>query len=261
MNKTSPKIQTFDPNEHGRDFVVGDIHGCYFELEKKLKENNFNKEVDRLFSVGDLMDRGPYGEKCFSLLQEPWFNAVMGNHELLWYYAHMRYSASDRYIFLQNGGEMIHEEDKVRQFSSLIESLPLMIEITLPSGKKVGIIHAEIHPRISSWSVAREQLLKDNNVMINAAFDEHPTGHLLWGRSRIKTFRNHDEDENYYNEIEDIDEIFCGHTIMVDPIKIKNVNYIDCGAFIPHWLSERQIEKRKKAGKLKEARLIMQELK
>lgn len=133
MNKTSPKIQTFDPNEHGRDFVVGDIHGCYFELEKKLKENNFN--------------------------------------------------------------------------------------------------------------------------------DEHPTGHLLWGRSRIKTFRNHDEDENYYNEIEDIDEIFCGHTIMVDPIKIKNVNYIDCGAFIPHWLSERQIEKRKKAGKLKEARLIMQELK
>lgn len=259
--KKDTLIKVFDPNEHGRDFVVSDIHGCYNELQYELRKVGFNKEIDRLFSVGDLMDRGPYGEKCFLLLEEPWFHAVMGNHELLWYYAHMRYGATDRYVFLQNGGEMIEDEYRVNQFSTLIESLPLMIEVNLRSGKKIGIVHAEIHPRISSWETAKQMLLDDTNVVVNAAFDEHPTGHLLWGRSRIKTFWNHGEDENYYNEVEDIDEIFCGHTIMVEATKIKNVNYIDCGAFLPYWLSERQMEKRRKAGRLVEAKMTLRQLK
>lgn len=254
-------IKSFSPNEHGRDFVVADIHGCYDELRKELFKVGFDNSRDRLFSVGDLMDRGPKGDKCFDLLEQPWFHAVMGNHELLWYYAHMRYTASDRYIFLQNGGEMIQEEETVKRYANRIESLPFMIEVQLKSGKNIGIIHAEIHPRIASWGVAKKMLMEDNNPMLNASFDNHPTGHLLWGRSRIKTFWNNGEDENYYNEITGIDEIFCGHTIMVEPTKIKNVNYIDCGAFIPYWLSEGQIEKRKKAGKLVEARLTLRELK
>jgi len=49
----------YDRNNEGRDFVIGDLHGCYDELKDKLLDVNFNEEVDRVFSVGDLVDRGP----------------------------------------------------------------------------------------------------------------------------------------------------------------------------------------------------------
>ena len=52
-------LQHFARNTHGRDFVVGDIHGCFDLLQQALDEAAFNPDRDRLFSVGDLIDRGP----------------------------------------------------------------------------------------------------------------------------------------------------------------------------------------------------------
>lgn len=43
----------------GRDFVVGDIHGEFSKLSKLLSLVGFDEHSDRLFSVGDLVDRGP----------------------------------------------------------------------------------------------------------------------------------------------------------------------------------------------------------
>jgi len=52
------KIQYLFINKKGRDFVCGDIHGCFDQLEEKLSQVNFDKSTDRLFCVGDLIDRG-----------------------------------------------------------------------------------------------------------------------------------------------------------------------------------------------------------
>jgi serine/threonine protein phosphatase 1 len=57
-------IKKFELNEKGRDFVVGDIHGCFDLLSNNLKEIGFDESVDRLFSVGDLVDRGKQSEDC-----------------------------------------------------------------------------------------------------------------------------------------------------------------------------------------------------
>jgi hypothetical protein len=47
-----------------RTIVVGDIHGCYDELEDLLAEVEFGKS-DRLVSVGDLITKGPKNRKCW----------------------------------------------------------------------------------------------------------------------------------------------------------------------------------------------------
>ena len=52
-------IQHFTINKIGKDYVVGDIHGMFKALYKNLESMNFNFKTDRLFSVGDLCDRGP----------------------------------------------------------------------------------------------------------------------------------------------------------------------------------------------------------
>jgi serine/threonine protein phosphatase 1 len=74
-------IRSLLTNCHGKDYVVGDLHGCYDLLQRVLDEVSFNKTHDRLFSVGDLIDRGPDSLACLQLLAEPWFFAVKGNHE------------------------------------------------------------------------------------------------------------------------------------------------------------------------------------
>ncbi|QUM76198.1 metallophosphoesterase [Moritella sp. 24] len=68
-------------NHKGQDFFVGDIHGEYDLLLATLAQCQFNFECDRLFSVGDIIDRGADSIACLELLNEPWFYAVRGNHE------------------------------------------------------------------------------------------------------------------------------------------------------------------------------------
>lgn len=70
-------------NATGRDLVVGDLHGHRSLLEKALASVNFDPRCDRVFSVGDLIDRGPESLATLSLIEQPWFHAVLGNHELM----------------------------------------------------------------------------------------------------------------------------------------------------------------------------------
>jgi hypothetical protein len=53
------KLLALPANTAGRDFVCGDIHGCFDELDAALAKLQFDPAVDRLISVGDLVDRGP----------------------------------------------------------------------------------------------------------------------------------------------------------------------------------------------------------
>jgi len=102
-----PYVKTMPANLSGRDFVVGDLHGCLSDLLLLLDKVQFEKTKDRLLSVDDLVDRGPDSWGCLSLLEEPWFYAVKGNHEdLLLDYVKKsgeisKYFPSD---FVNNGG-------------------------------------------------------------------------------------------------------------------------------------------------------------
>ena len=52
------RVKRFAANTAGRDFAVGDIHGHFTRLQSALDKAGFEPSVDRLFSVGDLIDRG-----------------------------------------------------------------------------------------------------------------------------------------------------------------------------------------------------------
>lgn len=78
---TAPLIRRHTANHAGRDFVVGDLHGCVDPLRALLHTVRFDPARDRLFSVGDLVDRGAQSEAALALLERPWFHCVLGNHE------------------------------------------------------------------------------------------------------------------------------------------------------------------------------------
>eukprot|EP00457_Paulinella_chromatophora_P009754 gb/GEZN01009826.1/.p1 GENE.gb/GEZN01009826.1/~~gb/GEZN01009826.1/.p1 ORF type:complete len:297 (-),score=33.31 gb/GEZN01009826.1/:374-1264(-) len=60
---------------------VGDVHGCFQELELLLAKCNFDPEQDLLVLVGDLVGKGPMGYEVVRWAREHNVPTVMGNHD------------------------------------------------------------------------------------------------------------------------------------------------------------------------------------
>ena len=65
-------------------YVVGDIQGCFEPFQHLLDKVQFNPDKDRLWSVGDLVNRGPDNLKTLRWFYEHRDNVtmVLGNHDL-----------------------------------------------------------------------------------------------------------------------------------------------------------------------------------
>ena len=224
-------------NIKGNDFVVGDIHGCFSKLERQLKELNFDKEKDRLFSVGDLIDRGPESYLANEYLKESWFYAVAGNHETFL----IDYVNTEEQLLLdcwtRNGGQWIFKNDW-RSFYDNFSKLPLMME-TEVNGKRIGIIHAEL-PKDSNWDNAIE-ILNDSSDSLDESLKPMLIESLQWGRNMATTWANHEHYSNLFNDefpheewkIKGVDFIFVGHTPIREehiPLTIGNTVLLDNGS-------------------------------
>lgn len=229
------KIERFEENRVGRDFVVGDLHGCLTEFNRMLAHVGFNDKQDRVFSVGDLVDRGPDSMGCAKLLRESWFFAVKGNHEELMYESVLNDSYNHMRTWEGNGGSWYRAETRedLEEVSKLAADLPLVIAVG-QGEKRFNVVHGELYHEMEiehegNWKYARIPLT--NKMIDDWIFPEHVESMMTWGRTIISGGKAtrvpwHDEKE--------MSLTFCGHTPVREVVQFGRQVYIDTGACFYH---------------------------
>lgn len=214
-----PRVKRFAANTAGRDFAVGDIHGHFTRLQTALDKAGFEPSVDRLFSVGDLIDRGPESLDVDEwLLRKPWFHAVRGNHEQMAIDSHAAGRVSDECsMHFINGGAWFYGLSSIEQdcYASILRDLPLVIEVETAHGL-IGIVHADV-PR-GSWG---EMI----SALSGSAFEaNHVAAKLQWSRKRIT-----EEDQS---GVDGVRAVIVGHTPLRQPAVLGNVYHIDTAGWM-----------------------------
>ena len=223
-------IVRFEENTEGRDYVVGDIHGCFDELMMGLENIGFDFMKDRLFSVGDLVDRGPKNMEVLRLLDDPWFYAVKGNHEdMLQMFAEGELSPNS---YSRNGGrwavELLMSMEKTEEGLELseiiyekIRNMPYAFEV-LRGGKKYGIVHADCPCYDWDEFVTATEELDGWNL-------SHMLNQTIWDRTRIGI--------NLGIPVKNIEKVYVGHSYVKEHMMDANVHYLDTGAVFGHHLT------------------------
>jgi serine/threonine protein phosphatase 1 len=213
-------IQRVAANRHGRDFVVGDIHGWYEPLMAELEAVCFDPALDRLFSVGDLINRGPDSERCLLLIEEPWFFAVRGNHEQILFNWLRQPDGVDVEMWLRYGGKtwlgtgpehyFLRHPQVRRQAETLAERMPWVIELELEDGRRIGISHSTFP--LDEWE----------DLVLRLPFEPALQEALLWERP-IKQ-------PGFVRHVDGIDLTVHGHVVVPRVERRGNGIYIDTGA-------------------------------
>ncbi len=65
------------------DYLIGDVQGCFDALKRLLNKIDFSQDKDRLFFLGDVINRGPQSLQTLRFIQANTDNAsmVLGNHD------------------------------------------------------------------------------------------------------------------------------------------------------------------------------------
>jgi len=217
-------IKKLESNSIGRDFIVGDIHGCYDELMAMLEHIKFEPTTDRLFSVGDLIDRGPKSLDCLKLVDNPWFHCVLGNHEEMMLMSIKTGRSNWIADWKRNGGKWGYEYrnevamgDKAAFIKKYLEILPLVIAVG-EGEKRFNIVHAELYDGAIPVPVGDENI--DNWKFVSA---EHVIrDRMLWGREIIHRIVGGDIHNN-------LSITYCGHTPIKECVIIGSQVFIDTG--------------------------------
>jgi serine/threonine protein phosphatase 1 len=197
-------------NTRGRDLAVGDIHGHFARLQACLDAVGFDPAVDRLFSVGDLVDRGPQSPQVLQWLAKPWFHAVQGNHETL-AINHLHGGRVDLDTYRAAGGGWFLDLPAEAQgpFVEAFVKLPVALQVETAEGP-IGLLHAD--SPFSDWT------------RISEALDDPAVREVCqWSRRRLK--------EGDTTPVRGLRALLVGHTPVLAVKVLGNVWHLDTGGW------------------------------
>jgi len=130
-------------------YAIGDIQGCFDALQRLLAKLDFDPRRDRLWLVGDLVNRGPQSLEVLRFVKRLDAAAitVLGNHDL-----HL--------LMLAEGGAQQRDDDTLAEVLAARDRDELLIWLRhqplLHVADGFAMVHAGLLPQ---WSVTQAQAL------------------------------------------------------------------------------------------------------
>ena len=216
---STSSVHFYDLNPYGNTYVVGDIHGCYDELMIALKSIGFDFKRDILFSLGDIVDRGTDDYLTMSLLQQPWFRMILGNHEALHLENYLTHPSNGTYWAIPY--EQTNDSN-YQQFLTACHTLPNAIVLD----DRYVLIHAAL-PLICYSSLAEVVDVKQTLLEYEFWTSLYRPDPTLW-------------DIHYLNHpstatLPGIERVFHGHFIQPTVVIKDKTTYLDTGFMAPNY--------------------------
>ncbi|MBA1231112.1 symmetrical bis(5'-nucleosyl)-tetraphosphatase [Pseudomonas viridiflava] len=177
-------------------YAVGDLQGCLDPLKCLLDDVCFDPEKDRLWLVGDLVNRGPQSLETLRFLYgiRQSLVCVLGNHDL-----HLL--AASRSIERLKKGDTLREILEAPDRDSLLGWIRQQKLMHFDEHRNVAMVHAGIAPQ---WSVKKalkhaaevEHALQDDNLyepFLDGMYGNEPVkwDNALSGVTRLRVITNY----------------------------------------------------------------------
>lgn len=193
-------------------YVVGDVHGCFFEFQRLMKKIQREDRQAKFILLGDLIDRGPDTVKMLqwcqkAIEQQSEICILLGNHELLfldwcetqWFpyingktseYIHAPYKTD---IELEKAG--ILNQTEVQKIYDFLKSKPIVLDLKIKtSGEIQSYVIAHAWAKKEDIKLIREQkaqpldfwktfLLDRSGAKKGASYDEDGSEILIFGHT------------------------------------------------------------------------------
>ena len=165
--------------ENDRHLIVGDMHGRYDHFLKLLEIANYDPAKDVIYSVGDLIDRGPKSVECVEFFQQERCYAIKGNHEM------MMLDPAWSETWLDNGGMQCLTSIMDRgidqdAFRDILRKFPWVIDVGEDDEEHAfRIVHAEMPP---GWPEEYWQRMLDGALN----HDDPSFARIIWSRRLIQ---------------------------------------------------------------------------
>ena len=246
------RVKHLPRNVRGRDFVVGDLHGMVALLNVLLDQVKFDPAVDRLLSVGDLVDRGDDSPAALALLDQSWFYAVLGNHEelLLDYLSppatqEYQMNGGRGHAFLLNGGRAWYPTNPISdETEGRLRDLPTMLVVGAGSPQRFHVVHGSLvkayfddsrHIQVfTDREIDRGLPWRTTREIVGYGEGDVKNG-LLWDRTLPTVLRNtllkKVPPSALFGDLSDVSPVYCGHTPTTTPCILGRHYCVDTGGF------------------------------
>ncbi|MDD0995907.1 symmetrical bis(5'-nucleosyl)-tetraphosphatase [Pseudomonas sp. TNT2022 ID1044] len=177
-------------------YAVGDLQGCLEALQCLLKQVAFDPAKDRLWLVGDLVNRGPQSLETLRFLYSirESLVCVLGNHDL-----HLL--AAGQNIERLKKGDTLREIIEAPDCTELLDWLRQQKLMHYDEQRNVALVHAGIPPQ---WSLRKalkcaaevETALRDDNLFppyLDGMYGNDPAkwDNDLKGVTRLRVITNY----------------------------------------------------------------------
>ncbi len=142
------------------DYAIGDVQGCYKTLSALLKKINFKIDRDRLFFLGDVVNRGSNSLETLRFIYSNKENIdlVLGNHDFHLLVCALTDKKPNKKDTFQ---DILKASDRTKLIDYLLQR-PLAIDY-----KSALFVHAGVPPQWDKSDVFSNSAIVENNLQSN----------------------------------------------------------------------------------------------